>query len=148
VNVDVRMLIADLLGKGHAVRFQARGHSMHPLIQSDDYLTVEPADASAIVRGDVVLADAERGLTAHRVVQIARTGSGELVLITRGDNVGQSDPPLPAAQLLGRVVGGERNGQSFVVGRIHHLLLPLRRLRIRPAFSLRRVLDNLRERER
>jgi signal peptidase I len=152
VNVDVRMLITDLIvdltKRGHSVRFQVRGQSMHPLIQSDDYLTVEPADPAAIVHGDVILADAERGLTAHRVVRIARTASGELLLTTRGDNLPESDPPLRASQLLGRVTRAERNGRSFIVGRIHQLLLPLRRLRVPRAFSVQRVLGKILERGR
>lgn len=139
MSIDASALIADLLGCGHAVRFQARGHSMHPLIQSDDYLHVEPADAARIVRGDVVLAAAERGLTAHRIVRIARAASGELVLTMRGDNVPYADPIVPASRLLGRVIGAERDGRPIHVHRDRPIILFLRRFRARAAMSMQRA---------
>jgi hypothetical protein len=140
-------LIAELLGLGHAVRFQARGHSMHPLIQSDDYLHVEPADAARIVRGDVILAAAERGLTAHRVMHIARAASGELVLTMQGDNVAQCDPVVPASRLLGRVTGAERGGRPIPVRRARFLTLFLRRFRALTVMSVRRAVGTFLERE-
>jgi signal peptidase I len=138
-SIDASALIADLLGNGHAVLFQARGQSMLPLIRSNDYLHVEPADAEGIVRGDVVLAAAERGLTAHRVVHITRAASGELVLTTRGDNVPQCDPLVPASRLLGRVKHAERDGRAIHVGGDGRLMLFVRRLTARAAISARRA---------
>jgi signal peptidase len=139
MRIDASALIADLLGHGHAVRFQARGQSMHPLIRSNDYLHVEPMDAEGIVRGDVVLAAAERGLTAHRVVHIARAASGELVLTTRGDNVPHCDPLLPASRLLGRVLHAERNGRAVYVGGDRRLMLFVRRLTEKAVLSVHRA---------
>ena len=109
--------IAALLADGIGVRFRVKGDSMHPLICADDYLVVEPANPDHIVNGDVILARAERGLTAHRVVAVAR---GRIV--TRGDNAAQHDAPLTPEQFLGRVTWIERNG---------------RRLRLRRPLALR-----------
>lgn len=93
-------VIADLLARGHSVRFRADGHSMHPLIRSGDHLLVEPMHS--IRRGDVVLTIADRGLTAHRVVEVARG-----MVITRGDNAPADDLPVEMARVLGVVTRAE-----------------------------------------
>lgn len=96
-------VIEAVLESGNRVRFKANGDSMHPFIRSGQQLVVEPVDAHAVKRGDVVLARLDRGLTAHRVVRIERRG-GEVVSITmRGDNCELDDPPFPPAQLVGRI---------------------------------------------
>ena len=107
-------VIAELLARGHSVRFRATGHSMHPIIRSDDYLLVVPA--AAIARGDVVLVLAERGLTAHRVVSVAKD-----VVITRGDNAPGDDPPVTRDRVLGVVTHAERDGKMVRVGRLSGL---------------------------
>ena len=121
MNVDAAEVIADLLARGHAVRFRAKGHSMHPIIRSADYLLVEPR--SGIARGDVVLMHAERGLTAHRVTDVA---GGRV--ITRGDNAPGPDPTIDFAQVLGVVTHAERNGSMRRVARLSGLALSVVRL--------------------
>lgn len=107
-----KQTIAALLADGIGVRFRVKGDSMHPLICADDYLVVEPANPEHIVNGDVILARADRGLTAHRVVAIAG-GS----ITTRGDNASGADTPLTHEQFLGRVTWIERNGRKTRVRR-------------------------------
>ena len=97
-------IIADLLSRGHSVRFRAAGHSMHPIIRCDDYLLVAPL--KSIRPGDVVLTRADRGLTAHRVTSVANG-----VVITRGDNAPGDDDPLERARVLGVVTHAERDGK-------------------------------------
>ena len=104
-------VIADLLARGHSVRFRASGHSMHPIIRCDDYLLVEPP--KRIARGDVVLVLAERGLTAHRVTEVARG-----MVITRGDNAPGRDPAIETSRVLGVVTHAERNGRMRRVARL------------------------------
>lgn len=106
--IDAATVIVDLLERGHAVRFQARGDSMDPAIRDDDYLNVEPiADRSRIRRGEVVVMLAERGLTVHRV--LAHRGD---TILTRGDNAPEADPPLHHSRVIGRVVSVEREGKT------------------------------------
>jgi len=100
-------IIAAVLADGHVVRFEAEGDSMYPLIRSGDMLIVEPAEVRELRRGDVVLAQLERGLTAHRVVRI----DGETIVM-RGDNCDLDDPPFTPAHLLGRVRSIERGGRT------------------------------------
>lgn len=104
MTVEAADVIADLLARGHSVRFRATGHSMHPIIRCNDYLLVEPV--STIARGSVVLTLAERGLTAHRVIEVA-----DGMVVTRGDNVRGLDPAIARARVLGVVTHAERNGR-------------------------------------
>jgi len=122
VSVDATALIADLLARGHAVRFRAAGDSMHPIIRGDDYLHVEPAAKLPIRRGDVVLTLAPRGLTAHRVISV----EGE-TFVTRGDNAPASDGPVERARVLGVVTHAERDGRKRRVPRATSLVLMLHR---------------------
>ena len=108
--MDATELIVDLLAQGHAVQFRARGDSMHPVIRENDLLHVEPVDRATIARGDVVLALADRGLTAHRVVK--RKGA---TIIMRGDNAPANDDPIDESQVLGRVAYVLRNGRQHPV---------------------------------
>lgn len=101
--MDPTPLITDILARGHAVQFQARGDSMHPLIRENDSLHVEPCDRVRV--GDVVLVLADRGLTAHRV--IARR---EGIVITRGDNAPAEDAGVAEDRVLGKVKFVLRDG--------------------------------------
>ena len=91
--------LRELLSRGLAARFQARGHSMHPTIRCGERLQVAPVNPAELVRGDVVLARQQRGLTAHRIVRI----DGQRI-ITRGDNCAHDDPAFTAGDVLGRIV--------------------------------------------
>ena len=117
-------VIADLLSRGHSVRFRASGHSMHPIIRCDDYLLVSPV--KSIRTGDVVLTRAERGLTAHRVVSF----DGRVV-ITRGDNAPGDDEPVEVWRVLGVVTHAEREGKMRRIVRTFGLALSVRRLLLR-----------------
>jgi signal peptidase I len=105
---DATALIVDLLARGHAVQFRARGDSMYPVIRDNDLLHVEPSQH--ITRGDVVLVLAERGLTAHRVISHRGT-----IIITRGDNAPAPDDPCDTSQVLGKVLHVERDGKRVNV---------------------------------
>lgn len=135
---DASSVIADMLAEGHSVRFRASGDSMWPLIQSGDYLIVEPIAAANIARGDVVLARLERGLTAHRVVEIRRDGASAHIT-TRGDNAPQNDALFTESRLFGRVTHAERDGHQYLIHRTGPIFLAISRLRVRAAARLRRL---------
>jgi Peptidase S24-like len=100
-----------VLEGGHTARFVARGDSMHPAIHDGEAVYVE-RPASPLLVGDVVLAQATRGLTAHRIIRLARH-RGAIEIVTRGDNCFWNDPPLTTDDLVGRVVSVERNGRQI-----------------------------------
>jgi signal peptidase I len=123
--------IADVLGRGVAARFHAAGDSMHPTIRSGEHLHVTTAEARSLRVGDVVLARAARGLTAHRIVRLSPE-----TIITRGDNALTRDAALRHSDILGRITHVERQGATVTV--------PSAPLRIRVvARTLRRHLLSL-----
>lgn len=124
---DATTVIVDLLASGHAVQFQARGDSMHPLIRDQDYLHVEPVDRIRV--GDIVLVLAERGLTAHRVAAI-RDG----MVVTRGDNAPAADDAVPRSKVLGKVASVIREGREVKVGGMGLMGLMRRMRRMRRCF--------------
>ena len=112
-------LTAELLSRGTTVRFRPSGRSMYPSIREGELITVEPVAARDVKRGDIVLYRSERGLLAHRVVGSSPTQSSVLSpqssLLLKGDASLSCDQPVAAQQILGRVVGVERNGRSVAL---------------------------------
>ena len=86
---------------------------MYPSIREGELVTVEPVVASDVTLGDIVLYRSERGLIAHRVVEIASRDSR--VFRLQGDASLSCDEPVEAHRILGRVVGVQRNGRSVVL---------------------------------
>jgi signal peptidase I len=105
-------VLADLLASGHAVRFTAPGHSMHPVIRHGDVLLVAPLERPAQV-GDILLyRDAAGRPVAHRVVGFAADGENPS-LVLKGDSAAAPDLPVRLGQVLGRVAAVERRGCRF-----------------------------------
>lgn len=109
-TVPFDAVVRDLLHGGYTARFRATGDSMNPTIACGEYVRVEPCSGTEVRRGDVLLIDAARGLTAHRLVRIRRAGGGPISLITRGDNSLRNDSPVAPSSVLGRVTAVERGG--------------------------------------
>ena len=101
-------VLRDVLAAGHTARFRASGDSMYPAIRSGDYLQIAPCDASKLRAGDIILANTDRGLTAHRVVRI-RDAEGSLRITMRGDNALRCDRAVTREDVLG-VVESIENG--------------------------------------
>ncbi|MCU1244688.1 MAG: Peptidase S24-like protein [Acidobacteria bacterium] len=110
-------VIRALLADGLAVRFRAAGDSMYPALCGGDILIVEPVNAEQVRRGTVVLAQLERGLTAHRVVGMTTDGGGQRWFTTRGDGVEECDAPFGPSSLLGIVTAADRNGILIPISR-------------------------------
>jgi len=91
-----RSLSRSLLREGLSIRFRAHGRSMFPAIADGEDLHVEPSLVAHA--GDVVLADGEFGLRAHRV--LSQTSGG---IVTRGDSCIEDDAPGSRDSVLGSV---------------------------------------------
>ena len=111
--IDFPELRTDLLQSGLPVRFRAPGSSMHPTIRDGEVVTVIPMLARQIRRGDVLLYQAERGLTAHRVIR--RFPGPEIAFRVRGDAPGSEDEHVVTTQVLGKVESVERAGHETQV---------------------------------
>lgn len=105
------MLVAGVAETFGEVRLRVTGASMVPAIWPGDILTVRRTDAAQLRVGQVVLYCRKEGLIAHRVTQIAADH-----VITKGDTLLRHDPPVIVNDVLGRVVGVERNGRCIRPG--------------------------------
>ena len=95
------------------VRLRVFGTSMVPSILPGDLVVIRRAELNEISTGEAVLFLQNGRLFVHRVVDRkpadAASGAEGPCLITRGDRQRNSDPPVSAEQLLGRVVAIERD---------------------------------------
>ena len=116
-------LAGDVVCKFGEVRLRVFGTSMVPSILPGDLISVQRAELSEISSGEIVLYSRDGRLFAHRVV--ARAGShDDPRLITRGDRLFHSDPPVSSLEMLGRVTSIQCGD-----GRGHRPVRPAARVR-------------------
>jgi signal peptidase I len=109
-------LATDLLRSCGEIRSIIRGSSMLPAIFPGDTVIVRRETARRVRRGDVVLFFRDGHFCAHRLVE--KNGDvGCLSLVTRGDALSWSDPPLSENELLGRVAAVVRGGKRIELDR-------------------------------
>jgi signal peptidase len=106
-------VVSEVLGRGHSVRFRAKGTSMTPTIREGEVITVVPVQPNGIRRGEIILYRSERGVFGHRVVRVTRGRAGSVVLLPRGDACQTCDEPVEESAVLGRIVAVERDGESL-----------------------------------
>ena len=141
--LDVAQICADLLRSGILVRFRAPGDSMYPSIRNGDVITVMPIETASITIGDIILYRHKSGVTAHRVIRIAKKAihpyqnsapksqtsdlspqsSGftpqtsdlrpQSYFILRGDAALVFDDPVSADHILGKVTLVEREDRRI-----------------------------------
>lgn len=86
--------------------------SMRPLLRRGDILLVQAIDPARLRRGDIVVAQVAAAgqidWITHRLVGVDAQGWH-----LRGDALAGSDAPVPAAQIVGRVVAVERDARRL-----------------------------------
>ena len=95
---------------------------MFPIIKNGESLRVEDVAAGRLRVGDIVVARTAAGIRAHRLIF---SDPARDCFLTRGDAGHETDPPIQASQILGRVVLGKRNHlrmrvHSFAQGLARH----------------------------
>jgi hypothetical protein len=113
-NRPLKELLIDVLEKGAAFRFRAKGFSMSPFIKDSDVVTVAPVSSYKPRLGDVVVfinPDTEE-LVVHRVVG----KKDKFHLLIKGDNLPTLEHLVSITQILGRVKGVERGGRTAALG--------------------------------
>jgi len=95
-------------GASARFRFPVVGSSMAPSLVAGMRVTVVSVPTESLVPGDLVCwyePKSGRGRkVVHRFVRFARDDEGGACIVTRGDASGCEDPPVPAEQVIGRVV--------------------------------------------
>lgn len=104
-------MACESLASSGTLRLKVNGWSMIPTIWPGDVLIIRKYDRLEIHAGDIVLYRREGRLFVHRV--IAANGDGHQFVVTRGDSMPESDPPLPGRDLLGKVDCVVRNGRRL-----------------------------------
>ncbi|MCE9616185.1 MAG: S24/S26 family peptidase [Lentisphaerae bacterium] len=105
-------LVGDLLRDGCTIRFRADGRSMHPSLRAGDVLTVRRIETNRLRRGDVVLYQHPgAGVIAHRILARATTADGIRFHI-RGDAAGGAPDGVQAREVLGLVIGLQREDSN------------------------------------
>jgi len=105
VSCSLVFEVAERFGE---VRLRVNGASMAPSIWPGDVLTVRRVGLAELRNRDVILYRRQEVLIAHRVIQV-----GNDHVITKGDTLLRHDPELHASDLVGQVVGIERNGRHI-----------------------------------
>ncbi len=106
-------LAGDVVRNFGEVRLRALGTSMVPAILPGDLISIQRASISRISPGEIVLFERDGRIFAHRVIGSA--GSPDRPqLITRGDRLCYNDPPVSAAELLGRVTSIARDRRQIL----------------------------------
>ena len=116
---------------------------MTPTIDDGEILIVAPAAARDIDVADVVFCQTRSRSVAHRVLSVGKDAAGAPNLTLCGDASLESDRPMTAEQVRGRVVAIERAGQRVDMEVTAGLL---GRLAIVAAFELRRSFRRWRSR--
>ncbi len=111
-------LICDALRSSRKLHLKSIGFSMLPVIWPGDELVVEPVAGRGVAKGDIVLFRSGSRLVAHRVVA---SNSKNSMVHTQGDALSQSDPPVPGAEIVGRVSFIVRDGKSIELAKTARL---------------------------
>ena len=101
-------LAADVARAFGKVRLRVTGASMLPAVWPGDVLVVERQDSARLQPGQIVLCLREGELMAHRMIR--RTGD---CLVTSGDSLLHSDPPVRASEVVGQVTCILRNDRRI-----------------------------------
>ena len=126
-------LAAALLRSVGRLRIAVVGSSMLPAVRPHDLLLVRRCTIESARVGDIAVFTRDERLFAHRVIA---TGPR---LHTRGDALAVADPPVDAAELLGRVVRVVRRGRVMRPPRAHRLASALFRRSARAGRMLTRL---------
>lgn len=100
-------LFAELLREFGAATLVVTGASMLPTIWPGDVLTIQRKELAELCAGDIVLAQRDGKLIAHRVKSVGDR------LITQGDSMPQCDPPFTSSEILGQVAAILRNSRTI-----------------------------------
>lgn len=103
-------MAAEVLRSSGSLQLKVTGWSMLPTVWPGDTLVLERADANSVREGDIVLTARNRNLCAHRVVKKTAARG----VLTQGDSMRNTDPPVNSKNLLGKVSYILRDGSCIV----------------------------------
>jgi len=105
----IERLLKEGLERNCRFRLRVASQSMAPLLRPGDHVYVQKADPGRLAKGELVVLRRETDLAVHRLIAM----DGGEGCLTKGDNLPHSDPPIPAADILGRVVAIEQGRRTI-----------------------------------
>jgi signal peptidase I len=105
-------LAAEMLSRRGKLSVRAFGSSMLPTLWPGDIVEIESCSLADVRDGDVVLTVQEGRFFLHRLMEITSRGADEQ-MITRGDSMPASDPPVHLEDFLGKVVQVRHGDGNF-----------------------------------
>ena len=112
-DVDAALLatlLRESLHKGQHPRLTINSSSMIPLLRCGDKIILESVTLGQLQTGDILTLTTKSYLQTHRYWGHHEQG-GRLTLLTRGDQPLLFDKPWLIEDLIGRVVGRQRQGK-------------------------------------
>lgn len=114
-------LAAEGLKSWGTLRLRATGMSMLPTLWPGDALVIESCASGEVEPGEIVLFMRDDRFFIHRLLN-NQLGMYEICLLTRGDCMSASDPPVRNDEFLGRVKTVQRSGRVFTPARNRSLV--------------------------
>jgi signal peptidase I len=110
----LQKLMQDVLAKGAAFQFRAKGWSMTPFVKDGDVITIAPITKEKPAVGKVVafIKPSFNHLVVHRVIG----KQGEAFLIQGDNTAGQPDGLVLPGDILGCVTQVMRDGRQVFLG--------------------------------
>lgn len=102
-RLTILQLGRDRLASGEPLQLKVISASMWPCLRPGDWVKVAPCGEESIQYGDLLVVECGQEWITHRLV-----GRRERSWITKGDHLCEFDPPVPASQVVGRVVALRR----------------------------------------
>jgi ATP-binding cassette, subfamily B, bacterial len=107
---EINILTEQLLNSKQDVSLRVGGYSMYPTLKPGDIITIRRTYIEDIKLGDIVVYRTEKKWIAHRIQQInSRFDKSEF--ITKGESCKKPDIPVPAKDIIGKVISFSRNGR-------------------------------------
>jgi len=109
-----RELLIEVLHRGAAFRFKAKGFSMSPFIKDGDVITVVPISSYEPHLGDVVVftSPGTEELVIHRLV--AKRDNSHVLI--KGDNLPTREHLVAKRRILGSAKRVQRDGRTVALG--------------------------------
>ena len=96
-------LILEELANGKGIDLRVSGKSMRPLIRQGDAIRIEKCAPGLLAIGDIITFKKDGRYFTHRILWRTKKANG-IMLVTKGDNEINPDPPVSSDRILGRVV--------------------------------------------
>lgn len=119
------ILVKELTARGFRVNANTVGTSMYPIVKTGYKILIDPKNLAELNIGDIVLCQRGDFFVAHRLIKKLDSS----MIVTRGDNLTRHDFPVPAKNIIGRVIqiegGGKRLKLTGLSDRLYAYIIAL-----------------------